>query len=412
MIEYRENMAMALETLVTHKFRSFLTILGIVVGILTVIVIASILSGLRSSIVSQIEDLGTNNIYAFHLQLNAIGGGRRPKEERMRKPLSADDARAVKEQCPSVQDVSLRGLPFRTRIQMKYKGSTLRNAQFLAVSANYANVANVKLANGRFFTESEDAHRMPVAVLGPDAAQAMFQNSDPIGKQMLINGHPFSILGVAEKSKAGALDSEADTIVVIPYGTFHKLFPYEENHLLYIQARSGMRDTALDEIESLLRRRRGVKPTEANNFDLTTADRFIQQFDSVIMIVGVVAIAISSVGLLVGGIGVMNIMLVSVTERTREIGIRKAIGATKMDIILQFLFEAMTLTGLGGVFGIILAIAISYLIMVLIPALPATIPMWAVVTGLAVSITVGLVFGVWPARKAAQLDPIEALRYE
>jgi putative ABC transport system permease protein len=412
MIEYRENMAMALETLVTHKFRSFLTILGIVVGILTVIVIASILSGLRSTIVSQIEDLGTNNIYAFHLQLNAIGGGRRPKEERMRKPLTVEDARAVKEQCPSVQDVSLRGLPFATRMQMKYKGSTLRNAQFMAVSANYANVANVKLANGRFFTESEDTHRMPVAVLGPDAAKAMFQNSDPIGKQMLINGHSFTILGVAEKSKAGALDSEADTIVVIPYGTFHKLYPYEENHLLYIQAHTGMRDTALDEIESLLRRRRGVKPSEPNNFDLTTADKFIQQLDSVIAIVGVVAIAISSVGLLVGGIGVMNIMLVSVTERTREIGVRKAIGATKTDIILQFLFEAMTLTGVGGVFGIILAVAVSYLIMALIPDLPAAIPMWAVATGLGVSISVGLVFGVWPARKAAQLDPIEALRYE
>jgi len=411
-MEYRENMAMAMETLLTHKFRSFLTILGIVVGIWVVIVIASLLAGLRSSIVSQIEDLGTNNIYAFHLQLNAIGGGRRPKAERMRKPLKVVDAAAIKEQCPSVQDVSVRGLPFATRIQMKYRGSTLRNAQFMAVTGNYVNVANVKIANGRFFTESEDSHRMPVVVLGPDAAEALFQNSDPIGKPMLINGHPFTILGVTEKSKAGALDDQADNIAMIPYGTFHKLFPYEEYHLLYIQARSGMRETALDEVESLLRRRRGVKPNESNNFDLTTADRFIQQLDSVIVVVGVVAIAISSVGLLVGGIGVMNIMLVSVTERTREIGVRKAIGATKKDIILQFLFEAMTLTGIGGVFGILLAISTGYLIMYFLPALPASIPVWAVVTGLVVSVSVGLIFGVWPARKAAQLDPIEALRYE
>jgi putative ABC transport system permease protein len=411
-MEYRENLAMAMETLLTHKFRSFLTILGIVVGIWVVIVIASLLAGLRSSIVSQIEDLGTNNIYAFHLQLNALGGGRRPKTERMRKPLKVEDAAAIKEQCPSVQDVSVRGLPFATRIQMKYRGSTLRNGQFLAVTGNYVNVANVKVANGRFFTESEDSHRMPVVVLGPDAAEALFQNSDPIGKQMLINGHSFTILGVTEKSKAGALDDQADNVAMIPYGTFHKLFPYEEYHLLYIQARSGMRETALDEVESLLRRRRGVKPNESNNFDLTTADRFIQQLDSVIVVVGVVAIAISSVGLLVGGIGVMNIMLVSVTERTREIGVRKAIGATKKDIILQFLFEAMTLTGIGGVFGILLAISTGYLIMYFLPALPASIPVWAVVTGLAVSISVGLIFGVWPARKAAQLDPIDALRYE
>jgi len=168
----------------------------------------------------------------------------------------------------------------------------------------------------------------------------------------------------------------------------------------------------MDEVESLLRRRRGVKPSEANNFDLTTSDRIIEQLDSITGTVGLIAIAISSVGLLVGGIGVMNIMLVSVTERTREIGVRKAIGATKRDIVLQFLFEAMALTGVGGVFGIILAIGVSYLIIALIPALPASIPLWAVLTGLTVSVAIGLIFGVWPARKAAQLDPIEALRYE
>jgi putative ABC transport system permease protein len=188
--------------------------------------------------------------------------------------------------------------------------------------------------------------------------------------------------------------------------------PWEDKHILFIQAHSGMRSKAFDETESLLRRRRGVKREDANDFDLTTADRVIQQLDSILAGIGMVAIAISSVGLLVGGIGVMNIMLVSVTERTREIGVRKAIGATKKDIVLQFLFEAMTLTGIGGVFGIILAIGISYLIVALVPALPSAIPLWAVIAGLTVSVAVGLVFGVWPARKAAQLDPIEALRYE
>jgi putative ABC transport system permease protein len=199
---------------------------------------------------------------------------------------------------------------------------------------------------------------------------------------------------------------------MIPYGAFHKMMPWEDKHLLFIQARSGMRANALDEVESLLRRRRGIKPSESNNFDITTSDRVIQQLDSIVAIIGTVAIAISSVGLLVGGIGVMNIMLVSVTERTREIGVRKAIGATRKDIVLQFLFEAMTLTGVGGVFGIVLAIAVSYLIVALFPSLPTSIPLWAVVTGLTVSVAIGLIFGVWPARKAAQLDPIEALRYE
>jgi putative ABC transport system permease protein len=210
----------------------------------------------------------------------------------------------------------------------------------------------------------------------------------------------------------GSMIGQADNFVIIPYGTYHKMMPKQDILIILIQAHPGALSTALDETESLLRRRRGVKPNEANTFDLTTSDRLIQQLNTVLGTVGLIAIAISSVGLLVGGIGVMNIMLVSVTERTREIGIRKAIGATKKDIVLQFLFEAMTLTGVGGVLGIILAIAISYLVVALIPALPAAIPLWAVIAGLTVSIGIGLVFGVWPARKAAQLDPIEALRYE
>jgi putative ABC transport system permease protein len=253
---------------------------------------------------------------------------------------------------------------------------------------------------------------LPVAIIGPDSAEAMFQKSDPIGKNILINTKPFMVIGVTEKSKAGLMSNDSDNFVAIPYGAYRKMMPWEDKHLLFIQARSGMRATALDEVESLLRRRRNVPHDKPNDFDLTTADRVIQQLDSVLSIIGVVAISISSVGLLVGGIGVMNIMLVSVTERTREIGVRKAIGASKKDIILQFLFEAMTLTGVGGLFGIILAIATAFLVMAIVPSLPASIPLWAVVTGMTVSVAIGLVFGVWPARKAAMLDPIEALRYE
>lgn len=412
MIDYRENLGMALETLLAHKFRSFLTVLGIVVGVSVVIVIASILTGMRDSVVSQIEDLGTNNIFAFHLN-TGVQVGRRSREEMQRKPLKVEDALAIKENCPSVQDVSWRGLAVRSRITIQHKGSTLRGAEFLGVSSNYGNVANVKVENGRFFTASEELHRLPVAVIGPDSAEAMFSNTDPIGKQILIRDHPFTVIGVTEKSKSGGLMSgESDNFVIIPYATFRKMMPWEDWHILFIQAQSGKRDLAFDEVESLLRRRRGLKPSEERDFDLTTADRVIQQLDSILVSIGVIAIAISSVGLLVGGIGVMNIMLVSVTERTREIGVRKAIGATKRDIVLQFLFEAMTLTGVGGIFGIIIALLISLAIVALLPALPSVIPLWAVLTGLTVSIAVGLIFGVWPARKAALLDPIEALRYE
>jgi putative ABC transport system permease protein len=410
MIDHRENFTMAFETLLAHKFRSFLTVLGIVVGVSVVIVIASLLSGVKQNVISEIESLGANNILAFHRGI--ISTGRPSREERMRKPLTVEDAKAIKEQCPSVQDVCWIGLPSQTRINIKYKDTTVRGGDFYGVSQNYASVYNLKIEDGRFFTQSEDDHKMPVAIIGPDTAKSLFANASPIGKQLIIQGHPFTVLGVAEKSSTGSMIGEADNYVYIPYGTFHKIMPWEEYHLLYIQAREGMRAQAMDESESLLRQRRGVKHSDPSNFTLTTSDMIIKQIDSFTAIIGVVVIAISSVGLLVGGIGVMNIMLVSVTERTKEIGVRKALGATKRDIVLQFLFEAMTLTGLGGIFGIILAIAISLIIVALIPQLPAAVPLWAVITGLTVSVAIGLIFGVLPAKKAAQLDPIEALRYE
>ena len=190
-----------------------------------------------------------------------------------------------------------------------------------------------------------------------------------------------------------------------------KISPRSEWMLLVIRAKSGQLKQALDQVEDILRRQRGVKFNDQNNFDLNTADRFIEQFDSITSMVGLIAIALSSVGLLVGGIGVMNIMLVSVTERTAEIGVRKAIGARRRDITSQFLFEAMTLTFLGGLLGVLLAIGVSQIVILIFPKLPASIPIWAVISGLVVSAAIGLIFGVWPARKAARLDPIEALRY-
>jgi putative ABC transport system permease protein len=198
----------------------------------------------------------------------------------------------------------------------------------------------------------------------------------------------------------------------MPFRTAQKVAPARGYILMVIKARSGQTTEALQQSEDILRRRRNVKFGDPNNFDIKTADKFIEQFDSITAMVGLIAIAISSLGLLVGGIGVMNIMLVSVTERTKEIGVRKALGARRRDIVRQFLFEAMTLTFLGGILGVVLAVGISRIIMLLVPALPASIPSWAVISGLTVSVGVGLIFGVWPARKASRLDPIECLRYE
>jgi putative ABC transport system permease protein len=410
----RENLIMAMQTLLAHKFRSFLTVLGIIIGVLTVIVIAAILTGMRQNIISFVEEYGTNNIFAFHLNTGPHAGGRRPRAEWMRKPLTVQDAMAIKESCPSVEDVTWQGFPTRSRIRIKYQSYVARDINFNAVPSNYSAIANFKVEYGRYFTESENEHRLDVVVIGPNVRDALFPVGDPIGKQILLNDHPFTVVGVLAKSKGGFMGegNERDNAVQIPYQTFRRMMPWEDWHFLLISAKPGMLPRALDEVESLLRRRRDLKPSDADNFDLNTAARMIEQFDSITATIGLIAIAISSIGLMVGGIGVMNIMLVSVTERTREIGIRKAIGATRGDIVFQFLFEAMTLTGIGGVVGILLAILVSYIIIALMPSLPATIPMWAVVTGFTVSVLIGLIFGVWPARKAATLDPIEALRYE
>lgn len=409
-----ETLVMALDNVRAHKFRSFLTVLGIVIGVTTVIAIASILTGLRANIVSFVEEYGTNNIYAFHLS-TGISFGPRDRSERTRKPLRPEDGEAIKEFASAVDDVANDGfIEWNFDKTLTYNGQTYKQANLEGVSANYASITNLSLQAGRFITEIDDQHRREVMVIGSGAAEALFtQGSENIvGREVMMNGKPYEIIGVLEKRKGSLLGETEENSVLIPYRTLRKVSPRSEWMMLIIRARTGELRKALDQVEDILRRQRSVKFDDKNNFDLQTADRFIEQFDSITAMIGLVAIALSSVGLLVGGIGVMNIMLVSVTERTAEIGVRKAIGARRRDITNQFLFEAMTLTFLGGVLGVLLAVAVSQIIILIFPSLPASIPLWAVITGLVVSAAIGLIFGVWPARKAARLDPIEALRYE
>jgi putative ABC transport system permease protein len=413
----RETLGMALDSVRGHKFRSFLTVLGIVIGVMTAICIASILTGMRQNIVSMIEEYGTNNIYAFHLSTGPRTG--EDRSERTRKPLTVADAETIKAQAPAVEDVAwvapnvgYGGGPFDDNIT--YHGKNYRWGNTQGVSANHGDLTNVVLTEGRYITELDDAQRANVMVIGVNAADALFPGMNNIaGTQVRMGGYNFEVIGVLEKRKAGFFgENEEDNAVYIPFRTAQKVAPAKGYLLMIIRGRTGQVTEALAQAEEILRRRRGVKFGDPNNFDIKTADKFIEQFDSITAMIGLVAIAISCLGLLVGGIGVMNIMLVSVTERTKEIGVRKAIGARRRDIVRQFLFEAMMLTFLGGVLGVLLATGISKLIMLLIPSLPATIPTWAVITGLTVSIGVGLIFGVWPARKASRLDPIECLRYE
>ena len=415
---FRETIVMALDSVRSHKFRSFLTVLGIVIGVFTAIVIASILTGLRQNIIAIIEDYGTNNIYAFHLSTGPRVSTDRA--ERTRKPLTFADAETIKAQASAVEDVATvapnvgySGGPFDDNIT--YQGHNYRWGNTQGVTANYANIANIGLREGRFITELDDQQRSNVMVIGVNAADALFpgMESNIAGTQVRMGGYNFEVVGVLEKRKAGFFgENEEDNAVFIPFRTAQKLAPARGYVLLIIKGRSTQLPEALTQSEEILRRRRNVKFGDPNNFDIKTADKFIEQFDSIFAMVGLLAISISCLGLLVGGIGVMNIMLVSVTERTKEIGIRKAIGARRRDIVRQFLFEAMTLTFFGGVLGVVLAIGISKVVMFLVPSLPASVPTWAVVTGLSVSVGVGLIFGVWPARKASKLDPIECLRYE
>jgi putative ABC transport system permease protein len=415
----KEILAMALDSVRSHKFRSVLTVLGIVIGVMTVITVAALLTGLRGSLVKIVEEYGVNNIYGFHLT-TGIHVGERDQEERARKVLTPEDGEAIKAQASAVEDVAFIspnigyfGGPFDDTI--RYMDKTYRRGNTQGVTPNHAAITNVRLKEGRFISEDDNVNRRNVIVLGVNAREALFPDKPEgiVGTNVRMGGYIWEIIGVLEKRKSTFLgENDEDNAVLVPFRTGLQVAPARRFLLFIIQAKSGMREKAIDQAEEILRNRRNVKFSQPNNFDLKTADAFVGQFDAIFGMVGLIAIAISGVGLLVGGIGVMNIMLVSVTERTQEIGVRKAIGARRRDIVYQFLYEAMTLTLLGGVIGVVLSFLVSQIIMFFVPALPATIPSWAVITGLVVSIGIGLIFGVWPAMKASRLDPIESLRYE
>jgi len=410
-----ENLLLALDTLRTHKFRAFLTVLGVLIGTTTVIAVASIIQGLDARLVDVAEQYGTNVLWIYKLQMGTPH--RLTREERLRKPLSFEDAQAIKEQCPHVDEVSIAifrqmnefGLP---PSMARYKGHEMSGAQFMGVDANYLALANSTLADGRFFTQADDGHRRDVVVIAANVVERLFKPEDPVGKEIVVDGHTYEVIGTLEKFKGFLGDNPDDNDIFIPYWTYKKIYPDAKDHFLSVLAYRGSTLQAEDEVRGLLRRRRHVKLSDPDNFGIATAESLISDFRAIIGTVALVMVVISSIGLLVGGIGVMNIMLVSVTERTREIGVRKAIGARRRDIIWQFLLEAIVLTGSGGLLGIAVGWLLSLMIRVLVPGLPSTVPLWSVVAGFAVATSIGLFFGLWPAMKAARLDPIVALRYE
>jgi putative ABC transport system permease protein len=406
----RENLLLALDTLRTHKFRSFLTILGVLIGTTTVIGVASIVTGLNNQLVQTMEQYGSRSIFIFKFE-----PGIRfhlTREERMRKPLKYEDAVAIRNDCPDVQQVSVEIFPTGPAVGAKYKGQDMLEANIEGATSEDFAITSATFVNGRPYTTIEDNHRRNVAVIGADVTQRFFGNEDPVGKDITVGGNTFQIIGTLGKRLSFLGDNGSDRTIYVPYWTFRKIYPDAKENLILAMAYSGRMSEAMDELTAVLRRMRKVKPAQENNFGMATAASIIQQFNEITGTVALVMVVLSSIGLLVGGIGVMNIMLVSVTERTREIGVRKAVGARRRDITWQFLLEAMTLTGTGGVMGIALGYALSFSIRMFLPSLPSSVPAWSVALGFLVSISIGLFFGMWPAMKASGLDPIVALHHE
>jgi putative ABC transport system permease protein len=413
-----ENAKMALDTLRENKVRSFLTVLGVVIGITALITVSSILVGFYADVTDYLNAYGPNTIWVFKVA-PGVTSGHMTAEERNRKPLTEEDGRAIREQCPAVAEVSItvfkRVYDFNRPplINARYKDKEVTGLDHLGVDVEYEDVFNIRPYIGRFFTDAEDLHREDVAVIGYDLGKAFFPNEDPIDKIISVEGFPYRVIGVFEHRKGQLFQNpHAEKQVVVPFRTYRKHHPEDDEHFIGAVAAPGQMAEAQDEIRAVLRRRRHLAYSAPDNFGLSTAKEIADQFKQITGSVALLTAVVSSIGLLVGGVGVMNIMLMSVTQRTREIGVRKAIGARRSDVIWQFLTEAVVLTGAGGIIGVALGIGISILINIFLPRLPSSVPLWGVAVAVVVSMSVGLFFGMYPAIKAARLDPVEALRYE
>jgi putative ABC transport system permease protein len=409
--DIKESALMAVDTLRANKLRSSLTILGVSVGVITVIFMVSIIQGLNKAFADQIESLGSNTIFISKFEPSF---GRPPgPDEIHRKDLTADDAEALRREAPSIVGVS----PIHRKLSstVRYQDKQTDTPILLGVTPYYEFVHTQYVASGRFINDIDMQDRSNVAIVGVDVKNALFPYEDPIDKEVRINGNPYYVIGVMEPL-GNFFGQSRDNSVFVPLSTFDKYYaegPFPEVVFFMVvrpQSRAVVKN-AMDEVTDILRRRRRVPPGAKNDFGVSSQDSLLDVYNQLTGATALVLTAISFVALMIGGIGVMNIMLVSVTERTKEIGIRKAVGATKLNILSQFLIEAVVLTAIGGFAGLAIG-EIASLLMNKYSPLPAYVPLWAIGIGVGISAAVGIVFGLWPAWKAARLNPIDALRWE
>lgn len=409
----KEIFGMALDSIRTNKLRSSLTILGIVIGVLTIVGMVSVIEGLNASFAKQLESMGSNLLFVYRFE-PGVHFGRMPAELRKRKPIAFDDAEAIERSCPSVAAVTSEVQYFRflPPTRAKYLANEIENPQVYGANHRYLQIYEEHtIDTGRFFTETENLNKREVCVVGAGVVDALFPKQEPLNKTITLEGKKLLVIGTLTRI-GKFMGQERDNRIVIPTGTFRKFFPGEDDVTLIVKLRSGASlPRAMDEVTNVMRLRRKVKANEKNNFGVFTQDTIAGLYTQLTGAAFLVMIIISSIGLVVGGIGVMNIMLVSVKERTREIGLRKAIGARRAEIRNQFLYEAIVLTLSGGIVGIICGILLSLLIKSL-SGLPISVNALSIIAALAVSTSVGLFFGIYPASQAAKLDPVNALHYE
>ncbi len=414
---FGENMRFALLAVRTHKLRAILTVLGIVVGVATVIAMVSIVTGFNNNMVRNFQSFGATLVQFQKYEARFGPGHGRPEDERRRKDLTYEDAVALKESIPEMRAVSPERYLWNASVSVKYRDNETTTPVIAGVAADYSVANNHFVSYGRFITESDFLHTANVAVIGEDVRNILFPREDPLEKVVNFNGEEFVIIGILEK-KGRMFGGSNDNFFLIPFTTFDRKFPQIKNsggdtiHIATVPYTPDQVPLIIEKGTALLRARRHVPFNKPNDFAIFTPDKLIESFQGITRGITLAMVFIAFISLLIGGVGVMNIMLVSVTERTREIGVRKAVGAFRRDIVMQFLTEATTLSVLGGAIGVVVGIAVPAGVKKAFEALPAETPLWAVLVGLAVSMSVGIFFGLYPAVKASRLDPIEALRYE